>query len=232
MISGQLAECGACIVSGMAYGIDKVAAIAALERSKAETPTIAVLGSGVDVVYPEENRKLYDEICDKGAVVSEFLPGTVPDSKHFPQRNRIISGISRGVVVAEAAIKSGTRITADFALEQGRDVFAIPGRITDPFCQGTNQMIQQGAAKPVFCVDDILEEYGMRSDKAIRMTEIDESFLSFEQTLIVRLLKAGEKTIDELCEMTQFEPGKLNSALTEMEISGIIKQSPGRIYGI
>ena len=199
MISGQLAECGACIVSGMAYGIDKMAAI---------------------------------EICDKGAVVSEFLPGTVPDSKHFPRRNRIISGISRGVVVAEAAIKSGTRITADFALEQGRDVFAIPGRITDPFCQGTNQMIQQGAAKPVFCVDDILEEYGMRSDKAIRMTEIDESGLSFEQTLIVRLLKAGEKTIDELCEMTQFEPGKLNSALTEMEISGIIKQSPGRIYGI
>ena len=182
MISGQLAECGTCIVSGMAYGID--------------------------------------------------LPGTVPDSKHFPRRNRIISGISRGVVVAEAAIKSGTRITADFALEQGRDVFAIPGRITDPFCQGTNQMIQQGAAKPVFCVDDILEEYGMRSDKAIRMTEIDESGLSFEQTLIVRLLKAGEKTIDELCEMTQFEPGKLNSALTEMEISGIIKQSPGRIYGI
>ena len=190
------------------------------------------MGSGVDVVYPEENRKLYDEICDKGAVVSEFLPGTVPDSKHFPQRNRIISGISRGVVVAEAAIKSGTRITADFALEQGRDVFAIPGRITDPFCQGTNQMIQQGAAKPVFCVDDILEEYGIRSDKAVRMTEIDESGLSFEQTLIVRLLKAGEKTIDELCEMTQFEPGKLNSALTEMEISGIIKQSPGRIYGI
>ena len=88
MISGQLAECGACIVSGMAYGIDKVAAIAALERSKAEISTIAVLGSGVDVVYPEENRKLYDEICDKGAVVSEFLPGTVPDSKHFPQRNR------------------------------------------------------------------------------------------------------------------------------------------------
>lgn len=232
MIAGQLAECGACIVSGMAYGIDKMAAIAALERSKAEIPTIAVLGSGVDVVYPEENRKLYDEICEKGAVVSEFLPGTVPDSKHFPRRNRIISGISRGVVVAEAAIKSGTRITADFALEQGRDVFAIPGRITDPFCQGTNQMIQQGAAKPVFCVDDILEEYGMRSDKAIRMTEIDESGLSFEQTLIVRLLKAGEKTIDELCEMTQFEPGKLNSALTEMEISGIIKQSPGRIYGI
>lgn len=85
MISGQLAECGACIVSGMAYGIDKVAAIAALERSKAEISTIAVLGSGVDVVYPEENRKLYDEICEKGAVVSEFLPGTVPDSKHFPQ---------------------------------------------------------------------------------------------------------------------------------------------------
>ncbi|MFR3907328.1 MAG: DNA-processing protein DprA [Christensenellales bacterium] len=227
MISGQLAECGACIVSGMAYGIDKVAAIAALERSKTEIPTIAVLGSGVDVVYPEENRKLYDEICDKGA-------GTAGHSAGFSifLGNRIISGISRGVVVAEAAIKSGTRITADFALEQGRDVFAIPGRITDPFCQGTNQMIQQGAAKPVFCVDDILEEYGMRSDKAIRMTEIDESGLNFEQTLIVRLLKAGEKTIDELCEMTQFEPGKLNSALTEMEISGIIKQSPGRIYGI
>lgn len=126
MISGQLAECGACIVSGMAYGIDKMAAIAALERSKAEISTIAVLGSGVDVVYPEENRKLYDEICDKGAVVSEFLPGTVPDSKHFPQRNRIISGISRGVVVAEAAIKSGTRITADFALEQGATCSPYP----------------------------------------------------------------------------------------------------------
>lgn len=232
MIAGQLAECGACIVSGMAHGIDEASAVAAMERSRAEIPTIAVLGNGVDIAYPEENRDLYDEICKNGAVVSEFLPGTKPDSRNFPRRNRIISGISRGVVIAEAAIKSGTRITADFALEQGRDVFAIPGRITDPFCQGTNQMIQRGEAKPVFCVDDILEEYGMRSDKRIRMTEIDDSQLNFEQTLILRLLKAGEKTVDELCEMTEMPLGKLNSALTEMEISGIIKQSPGRIYGL
>lgn len=232
-LSGELAECGCCIVSGMAYGIDKIAAEAALKAGKEECPTIAVLGCGVDVVYPHANKDLYDEICERGAVISEFLPGTKPEAFNFPMRNRIISGISKGVLVVEAAMKSGTRITVDHALDQGRDVFAVPGRITEFNCEGTNQMIREGMAKAVFCVEDILEEYGVdaalirRADKII-----DESTLSMEELLILRLLRAGERSVDELCEMTGMNVAQLNFTLTSMEFSGIIKQSSGRMYGL
>lgn len=231
-LSLELAECGCCIVSGMAYGIDKIAAQSALKASKTECPTIAVLGCGVDIPYPNANRPLYDEICERGAVISEFLPGTRPDAFNFPRRNRIISGISKGVLVVEAAMKSGTRITVDHALEQGRDVFAVPGRITDSACEGTNQMIREGMAKAVFCVEDILEEYGVDVSMMKRAEKIDESSLSMEELLILRLLRAGERSVDELCEMTGMNVAQLNFTLTSMEISGIIKQSSGRMYGL
>lgn len=231
-LSSELAECGCCIVSGMAYGIDRIAAQSALKASREDCPTIAVLGCGVDVVYPHANHALYDEICERGAVVSEFLPGTRPDAFNFPRRNRIISGISKGVLVVEAAMKSGTRITVDHALEQGRDVFAVPGRITDSACEGTNQMIREGMAKAIFCVEDILEEYGIDAGMIRRADKIDESSLSMEEVLILRLLRVGERSVDELCEMTGMNVAQLNFTLTSMEISGIIKQSSGRMYGL
>lgn len=231
-MSGELAKNGACIVSGMAYGVDRIASEAALECGAGDCPTIAVLGCGVDVIYPADNRALYGEICERGAVVSEFLPGARPDPYNFPRRNRIISGISRGVVVVEAAMKSGTRITVDCALEQGRDVFAVPGRITDAMSEGTNEMIREGMAKPVFSAADILEEYGITAERAEKAAKIDESALSMEEALLVRLLMAGERSADELCELTGFSPAKINSTLTEMEFSGIIKQSSGRVYSL
>lgn len=232
-LSAELAASGVCVISGLAHGIDCISARAALDNApKDGFPTVAVLGSGVDVVYPAENRRLYDKICERGAVISEFAPGTAPDKFNFPRRNRIISGMSRGVLVVEAAVKSGTRITVDYALEQGRDVFAVPGRIMDETCRGTNEMIRDGIAKLVNDAGDILVEYGVDVMEAKRAAEIDISALSVQEMLIVNLLKASKRTVDELREMTGMDTGLLNSTLTEMEISGIIKQSPGRLYSL
>lgn len=231
-LSRELAEQGVCVVSGLAYGIDSLCAQGALSATDNDFPTIAVLGCGVDVVYPAANQKEYDQIVERGAVVSEHLPGTKPMSSHFPQRNRIISGISRGVVVIEAARQSGTSITVDCALEQGRDVFALPGRLTDISSEGANRMIAEGTAKAVSGAKDILAEYGIEIKDKTPPQKVDESALSFEQTLILRLLQAGERSADDLAEMTGFAPSVLNFALTDMELSGIIKQSRGRLYSL
>ena len=230
-LSQALAECGACVVSGLAYGVDCIAALGALAAEDNPYPTIAVLGSGVDVVYPAANRDIYEQIIARGAVVSEFLPGTKALPSNFPMRNRIISGLSRGVLVVEAAAKSGTLITVDCALEQGRDVFALPGRITDPKSEGTNVLLREGHAKFTLSAEDVLEENGgWRAVKAQTLSEPEN--LSLEQAVIRRLLLANERSFDELCELTGFSVPLLNSTLTEMEFSGIIRQSPGRVYSI
>lgn len=231
-LSKELAEQGVCVVSGLAYGIDCLCAQGALAAEENDFPTIAVLGGGVDVVYPAANQREYEQIVERGAVISEHLPGTKPMAAHFPQRNRIISGISRGVVVIEAAKQSGTSITVDCALEQGRDVFALPGRLTDITSEGANRMISEGTAKAVNGAKDILEEYGVEIKAKTPAKTVDESALSFEQTLILRLLQAGERSADDLAEMTGFSPSILNFALTDMEFSGIIKQSRGRLYSL
>lgn len=154
-ISYGLAKCGAVVVSGMAKGIDTIANKSAI---KAAGQTIAVLGSGVDFIYPYENKMLYEEIIQSGAVISEFPPMTKPDAGNFPIRNRIISGLSLGTVVVESDEKGGSMITARLALEQGRDVFAVPGQINSGQSRGTNELIKQGA-KLVTCAEDVLEEY-------------------------------------------------------------------------
>lgn len=144
------------VISGMARGIDSYAHQGAL---KGKEKTIAVLGCGVDVIYPKENEKLYYEILQNGgAIVSEYVGQTKPEKMHFPARNRLISGLSDGIIVIEAKEKSGTLITVDFALEQGKNVFVVPGNINSPYSKGTNDLIKQGA-KPVTCLTDILEEY-------------------------------------------------------------------------
>ena len=144
------------IVSGLAKGIDSFSHIGAL---KAKGKTIAVVGCGLDIVYPKENIKLFNEIIkSKGAIVSEHVIGTKPISYNFPKRNRIISGLSDGVIVVEAKQKSGTLITTDFALEQGKEIYAVPGNITSPNSYGTNELIKQGA-KVVTTIEDILEDF-------------------------------------------------------------------------
>jgi DNA processing protein len=154
-LSREMAESGTVVVSGMARGIDTEAHWGAIEGGGT---TIAVLGSGLNVVYPPENLRLFREITSKGLVISEFPVDTQPEPAHFPMRNRVIAGLSRGVIVVEAGEKSGALITADFALEQGREVFAVPGAITSRTSTGTNNLIKQGA-KLVTSMQDILEEF-------------------------------------------------------------------------
>ncbi len=156
MLAAGLAEAGVGVVSGAARGVDSAAHQGALDGGGY---TVAVLGCGVDVTYPPENGKLLDSIAEHGAIISEYWPGTSPQAQFFPVRNRIISGLARGVVVVEAAARSGSLITADWALEQGRDVFAVPGSIFSDTSGGANRLLKQGA-KPVTKAADILEEYG------------------------------------------------------------------------
>lgn len=229
----ELAQNGACVVSGMAAGCDSAAAYGALRSDTRECPTIAVLGGGVDVVYPAANRKLYDAIIERGLIVSEFRPGTAPARENFPKRNRIISGLSKGVLVIEASLRSGTGITVECAHEQGRDVFAVPGRLTDPTSQGTNGLIKSGAAKAVFGVDDILYEYGIfLSDPPSPVKKCADFDMAPEQKRIYEALFYGEKTVDELSELTGFSASEINIYLTEMELSGIIKQLPNGVYSV
>jgi len=162
-LSSELARHGVTVVSGMARGVDSKAHYGALE---AGGRTIAVLGCGVDIVYPKENRNLMNEICSKGAVISEFLPGTEPIPFNFPARNRIISGLSQGVVIVEASEKSGSLITADYALEQGRDVFAVPGNINSMNSSGTNRLIREGA-RIITCAGDILDEINIKHEGSL-----------------------------------------------------------------
>lgn len=231
--SRELAEAGALIVSGLADGIDSAAAMGALSAKGSQYPTVAVLGCGVDVVYPSSNRRLYGMIAERGCVISELPMGTKPSRESFPMRNRIISGMSRGIFVVEAAERSGTSITAGLALEQGRDVFALPGRITDPMSVGTNRMIAHGEAKPVFCVEDILSEYGASLTGQARGRQVIlRTQLSKEENSIVDSLLISEKSFDELCEACGFTVWEMNSYLTGLEFLGIMKQLPGRIYAL
>lgn len=164
----EIAGCGALVVSGGARGIDSGAMLGALEAGK---PTVGVLGCGVDVVYPSENRKLFETVIENGCLLSEYPPGTKGLAWHFPARNRIISGISNGLLVVEAPDRSGALITANLALEQGRDVFSIPGNIDNPNCAGSNALLQSGAT-PVFSGWDVVKEYAPLWPKTVAKREV------------------------------------------------------------
>jgi DNA processing protein len=225
ILSRQLAEAGVVVVSGLARGIDTTAHAAAL---KAGGHTIGVLGCGVDVIYPPENSRYYTQMAQKGTIVSEYPPGTQPLASNFPARNRIISGLSKGVLVIEARKRSGTLITVDYALEQGRDVYAIPGNINNSCSQGTNQLLKEGA-KPVTSVEDILEELNIDIQNA-NLNREKPLQLDFFEMQVYNALESGQKHIDELVNATGIEIDKLNSILMMLEIKGIIRQLPGKIF--
>lgn len=234
LLGAQLSERGATVVTGLAAGIDSAAAKGALSAG-ADCPVIGVIGCGIDQVYPKENARLYDEVIERGAIVTELLPKTPPLAANFPARNRILSGISRGVVVVEAAERSGTSITADCAREQGREVFAVPGRITDPMSVGTNRMLVRGEAKPVTCAADILSEFtDDAGDGALNSAAKQVTFTSLGpvgQEIYMALLQ-GEKDADELLEWIDCPAPDLNAALTRLLFSEIIQQLPGRVYAL
>lgn len=230
-LAGELAARGISVVSGMARGIDSIAHAGALKRGGR---TIAVLGSGLDVIYPQENKKLYERISNQGAVISEFTIETAPDSVNFPKRNRIISGLSLGVVVVQASDKSGSLITASFALEQNREVFAVPGNIVNRLSRGTNKLIKQGA-KLVESIDDILTEIeAFRNLMGKQSTE--ENFaslfsdLSQDEKEIYAVLKDKPLHIDEIIKLTGMNSAKVLSLLLSLELGGIIVQLPAKMF--
>lgn len=222
-ISKKLAVKGVAVVSGMARGIDTCAHRGALD---AGGTTIAVLGCGVDICYPEENKKLRQEICEKGLVVSEYPPGTEPRPYYFPQRNRIISGLAEITTVVQARNTSGALITAEFAAEQGREVCAVPGNIDSEYNLGNNKLIKDGA-RPVINTGDVLELMGL--------DVIDEDtarkLLSDNEMKIFCLLAAkGEMTVDELCMELGKPPSYVSSIVTVMELKGTVFTALGKIF--
>lgn len=223
-LARELAKEGITVVSGMARGIDTIAHEGALEEGGR---TIAVLGCGVDVVYPPENKSLMEDIIKKGAVISEFPLKTKPLAYNFPQRNRIISGLSKGVLVVEAPLKSGAMITVDFALEQGREVFAVPGMITNPYSKGTNRLIKEGA-KIVEDVSDIIEEIGFSPLK--KDTFLVDLQLSFEEKIVLEKLSLGPVHIDDVVEKTQFPVAKVADILMRLQIKGMVRELPGKLF--
>jgi DNA processing protein len=234
-LCADLASLEMVVVSGMARGIDTAAHVGALDG---KGKTIAVLGSGLERVYPAENRKLFHQIAENGAVVSEFPLLTEPESYNFPVRNRIISGMSLGVVIVEATKRSGSLITARLAAEQNREVFAVPGSVHSFKSTGTHTLIKQGA-KLVEHAKDILEEFSHLQDPVTseaadrRDPALKERLsLSSEESRILETLDAYPVHIDELVRKTGMAPGKLSGILIKLEIKGIVQQSPGKLFSI
>lgn len=226
----SLALAGVIVVSGLARGIDTAAHSGALI---AKGRTVAVLGSGLDVIYPPENRNLVEQITENGLVCSEFPLGALPERPHFPVRNRIISGLSLGVVIVEATQHSGSLITARLALEQGREVFAVPGSVESFKSSGTHGLIKQGA-KLVEHAQDILDELpgyiGPSKPESEAPAPAPAPDLSADQRRIWDLLAAGPKQIDLLARETGLAVGPLLSHLLDMELKGVIKQLPGKFF--
>jgi DNA processing protein len=222
-LARELAQRGLTVVSGMARGIDSESHRGALEGGGR---TIAVLGSGLDVPYPPENRGLMAEIAGRGAVMTEFAPGTEPLAANFPQRNRLISGLAHGVVVVEAANRSGAMITAGYALDQGKEVFAVPGTIESRTSVGTNSLIKQGA-KLVQGIDDILEE--LPPAVAVMPEAAPPSLTGTERDIWEAL---GEEAlhVDALSRQLGLEAPKLLASLLGLELRGLVRQQPGKIF--
>ncbi|QQK07687.1 DNA-processing protein DprA [Miniphocaeibacter halophilus] len=208
------------IISGLAYGIDKIAHETALQNNNR---TIAVLGNGIDIIYPKNNYKVYNEILKNGAIITEYPLGTQPLGYNFPYRNRIISGIGQGVVVIEAMEKSGTLITANYAAEQGKEVFALPGNINSLYSKGTNLLIKDGA-KILISIDDILEEIEYRD---VKKDSINIQFSNDEEKIIYNELLKEPKTANELSITTNIKIDNINVVLTILELNGYIIELKG-----
>lgn len=232
-IAFDLSRAGVAVISGMARGIDSHAHYGAI---KGGGRTIAVLGCGLDIVYPKENIYLMEQIIKSGAVVSENIIGTQPLPHNFPARNRIISGMSAGIAVIEAGEKSGSLITADYALEQGREVFAVPGNINRWNSKGTNNLIKEGA-KLVACSEDIFEELSISGSISLKLEKVENSAKSFminklgkDEKKILDILRYEELHIDTISEKTGIGIDTVNSLLIMMELKGLIDQIPGKIF--
>ncbi len=234
--AAHLAGCGLAITSGLAAGIDAAAHRGAL---RAQGITVAVCATGLDTVYPSDHRALAEAICERGALVSEFPPNTPPLKYHFPRRNRLISGLSLGTLVVEAAIHSGSLITAKFAADQGREVFAIPGSIHNPLARGCHQLLRQGA-KLVESAADILAELGplaasardLRVATGPERTENSVPLLDKDYKILLDALGFEPKCVDQLVARTGFKAEEVASMLLILELDGHIESNPGALYSL
>ena len=225
-IARDLAGQGVCIVSGMAMGIDASAHRGALD---AGGKTIAVLGCGIDRVYPARNNRLKYEIAKNGAVITEFFPGTAPEPGNFPQRNRIVSGLCLGVVVVEAGFRSGSLITASLALEQGREVMAVPGSVRSFLSKGTHWLLKQGAVL-VEDAQDVMNQLGL--DTSMKGHEPEGTIVVDEpkKQRILESLGPYPVHIDEIAQTTGIDAGEVAAVLVELELEGLVEALPGKFF--
>jgi DNA processing protein len=222
----ECASSGLCIVSGLALGIDTYAHQGALAVGGI---TVGVLGCGLDRIYPASNYQLgKDMLASKGAIISEYPPGTIPNKFNFPMRNRIVAGMTLGTLVVEAATESGALITAYQALDYNRDVFAVPGNIDSEVSAGTNKLIQAGA-KLVTSGEDVLVELGIKSKMSEESAKVAEPE-NEEEKLIYEILRTGEKLVDQIIHESKMNIVEINSTITMMELKGLIVNSGGGKY--
>jgi DNA processing protein len=219
MLGRELAAAGLVVVSGLARGIDGEAHRGALDAGGL---TVAVLGCGIDRDYPAAHAELARRICEQGLVVSEYEPGVEPAPWRFPARNRIIAGLAAVTVIVEARERSGALITADFALEDGREVFAVPGEITGTLAAGTNRLLRQGAA-PLTSADDVLELFGLAASQRPRAPAVGAT-----AARVLERLADSAASADELARATDLEPGPLAAGLAELELAGLVAEADGR----
>lgn len=230
-IISDLSSQGITIVSGMARGIDSIAHETALKNG---CRTIAVIGSGLDVIYPPENKNLFNKICENGVVVSEFPLGTKPDAQNFPRRNRIISGLSLGVIVFETAINGGAMQTARLALDQNREVFAIPGNLGVRQSEGTNLLIQRGEAELIINAEDVLNELELKLKPVIgkNIPKPSQDLNIFEEKIVKALSENGELHVDKISELTSLSTSDCLVNLLTLEFKGLVKQLPGKVFSL
>jgi len=226
-LAGDLARNGLTVVSGMALGIDAAAHQGALAVPQGRT--IAVLGCGTDIVAPPSHRSLYAKICERGLVVSEYPDGTPPAPSRFPPRNRIISGLSAGVIIVEAPEQSGALITADFAAEQGREVFAVPGSILERQSQGGHKLLRDGA-RLVTGAADVLDELGWGAPVPARQSNLSLPSLTAAEEGLYSLLNNDPQSVERLIERTRLPAGELASVLIQLEVKGVVRRMAGSKY--
>ncbi|MEL6823621.1 MAG: DNA-processing protein DprA [Calditrichota bacterium] len=214
------------IASGFARGIDTIAHQTCVDQGG---KTIAILGCGLDCIYPPENKNLFDTMLESHLLLSEYLFGTGPDAMNFPKRNRIISGLSRGVIIIEAGRKSGTLITANYALEQNREVFSVPGNIDSPVSLGTNELIQQGA-KLIASIEDIFDELPTLPGKEVATERPLPENLDAREKLLLQLLGNQQLHIDHLVKELEEAPASILSRLLKLELRNLVRQKPGKIF--
>lgn len=228
-LARELARHGVTVISGLARGVDATAHGACLQEGGI---TVGILGNGIDVVYPRENQRLFDEMANRGAIVSEFPLGTLPLAENFPRRNRIISGMASGVLVVEAAEGSGSLITAQCALEQGRDIFAIPGSIQSATSRGSNKLIKQGALL-VDSVDDILAQLSHQNlTRTMELPRPLQKGLSPREAAVLAALSTTPLHLDEIVTKCALTVGEVSAILLRFELDGIAVQLPGKQFSV